>query len=588
NLVGTLAAAGIDDQAWSESLGMIRTAERTQGAILRELLEHERHRFLGTQRGQLDLHLSLAGDLPARATQALDAVLRWKGSVARSLRRSRTDLFEQLDEDAGLALVELRTLREQLTDLFWAPEKGDRERHVARLEELRRQVQTYERELLENAAPDPAETAGTVELIEAMSANEALLVFFTHDGMIVRDGVLTSVPARLIAWVVRPTGIQRVDLGAKEDLHKVVLAYLETLRGMRGVGVEGAQQDATRHVYDHLWAPLAPHLEGVRHLVVSPDGFLNLLPFGTLADAQGRFLLERFSFSTSDDPLARLVERPVTTAVPSLVAIGGIDYDAPSDGLALAELPPGESVALQVGDASTHRTRVRDTWAPLPHTASEMRAVLALHRSAFGGDATRTGLTGQLASEAAVRDALSTASVVHLATHGFFDPAPVATTASDGRIEFLPVAPRVQEDSPGVLAGLVLAGANARESSSRGNGLLTAEELAWLDLRSADLVVLSACETALGKPWPGEGMASLRSALHSAGVRTVVSSLWAVPDQETADLMESLYRGLWTEGLPPGEALRRAQLESLARNRFAGRGPRPATWGAFVLSGAWR
>jgi CHAT domain-containing protein len=168
--------------------------------------------------------------------------------------------------------------------------------------------------------------------------------------------------------------------------------------------------------------------------------------------------------------------------------------------------------------------------------------------------------------------------------------------------------------------GLVLSGANA----DSGRGTLTALEVADLDLRGCEVLVLSACETGLGKLEGGEGVLGLQSAFHGAGARTVVASLWSVSDPATSVLMEHFYKNLWAENpLSRLEALRQAQLfvlkhpeavkqrarelrdslvkggrggadglrgkgkeVELAESRPPGSGfSHPAWWAAFVLSG---
>jgi CHAT domain-containing protein len=142
---------------------------------------------------------------------------------------------------------------------------------------------------------------------------------------------------------------------------------------------------------------------------------------------------------------------------------------------------------------------------------------------------------------------------------------------------------------PGLLSGLVCAGANLPLEEARDDGLLTAEEVGGLPLSNVDLVVLSACETGLGRPESGEGLLGLRRAFRQAGARTVISSLWRVKDRSTRDLMKLFYENLWLHGQSKGEGLRNAQLAMLERNRVEENGDGlPATWGAFVLSGDWR
>jgi CHAT domain-containing protein len=113
--------------------------------------------------------------------------------------------------------------------------------------------------------------------------------------------------------------------------------------------------------------------------------------------------------------------------------------------------------------------------------------------------------------------------------------------------------------NPLLLSGLVLAGANRAPD----RGTLSAQEASALDLRGAELVVLSACDTGLGKVAEGEGVLGLQRAFQMAGARTVVASLWKVNDAATSLLMEEFYANLWQKKLPKLEALRQAQLKVL-------------------------
>jgi CHAT domain-containing protein len=159
-----------------------------------------------------------------------------------------------------------------------------------------------------------------------------------------------------------------------------------------------------------------------------------------------------------------------------------------------------------------------------------------------------------------------------------------------------------------LVSGIVLARANRDPE-----GLLTAEEVCSLDLRGCELAVLSACETGLGVGAFGEGVLGLQRAFHLAGARSVVSSLWKVPDRATQMLMERFFDNLWTKKMSRLEALRQAQLwllrsgsrhPELVRGVYnpqtgagvhrrlpvkdgGGRLP-PAYWAAFELSGDWR
>ncbi|GBE73499.1 hypothetical protein myaer87_07260 [Microcystis aeruginosa NIES-87] len=144
-------------------------------------------------------------------------------------------------------------------------------------------------------------------------------------------------------------------------------------------------------------------------------------------------------------------------------------------------------------------------------------------------------------------------------------------------------SPITQQENPLLRSGLAFAGANWKQKqfsppSEVGNGILTAEEVSNLDLSETELVVLSACETGLGDVQTGEGVFGLRRAFVLAGAKTLVISLWKVPDQQTQELMTEFYRRLlWGEGR--GEALHNAQLEM--RKKY----PNPYYWGAFICQG---
>jgi CHAT domain-containing protein len=138
-----------------------------------------------------------------------------------------------------------------------------------------------------------------------------------------------------------------------------------------------------------------------------------------------------------------------------------------------------------------------------------------------------------------------------------------------------------------LLCGLAFAGANLPEDAAgRAPGLITADELSTLDLSNCELAVLSACDTSVGERRAGQGVASLQTALQMAGARSVITSLWRVPDEATKELMLDFYRRLWVEKKPKWQALWEAK--TMMRHAKDERGaPKYSTrdWAAWVLSG---
>ena len=157
----------------------------------------------------------------------------------------------------------------------------------------------------------------------------------------------------------------------------------------------------------------------------------------------------------------------------------------------------------------------------------------------------------------ATSDRLSDYRIIHFATHG---------VVNTNRPE---------------LSGLALSLVD-REGRSR-DGFLRLNTIYNLRL-SADLVVLSACQTALGKEVAGEGLVGLTRGFMQAGARRVIASLWQVSDVATAELMKKFYAGMLQRRLSPAAALRQAQLEMSRDPRWSS----PYYWAGFVLQGDWR
>jgi CHAT domain-containing protein len=188
-------------------------------------------------------------------------------------------------------------------------------------------------------------------------------------------------------------------------------------------------------------------------------------------------------------------------------------------------------------------------------------------------------LTGAQATESAIKQA-SGPSILHIATHGFF--------LADQKPEVTNTSPALEErqglfsEDPLLRSGLILAGANQRQSGAGEDGIFTASEAAGLDLWGTKLVVLSACDTGLGEVKNGDGVYGLRRALVLAGAESQVMSLWEVADKATRELMVGYYTGL-KQGEGRSEALRNVQLKMLrSRERR-----HPYFWAGFIQSGEW-
>lgn len=225
----------------------------------------------------------------------------------------------------------------------------------------------------------------------------------------------------------------------------------------------------------------------------------------------------------------------------------------------------------------------------LPSSLAEANEVEALW-SAKGGDAAAkvSKLTGTQASEGAFKRAAPGRGIVHLATHGFFLEDQCESALHSFTESGRGATRKDTAENPLLLTGLVLAGANKRnELSAEGgieDGILTADEIASLDLSSADWVVLSACESGVGPIRTGEGVLGLRRAFEVAGARTLIMSLWPVADHDAREWIRGLYEGRLS-GQSTAEAVRRASLRMIEARRRLHVTTHPFFWGAFVAAG---
>lgn len=205
-------------------------------------------------------------------------------------------------------------------------------------------------------------------------------------------------------------------------------------------------------------------------------------------------------------------------------------------------------------------------------------------------------LAGRDANERTFKQLGPGSRVLHLATHGFFLGNACASGLDGMRAvgglasASKPEPPAGTRENPLLLSGLALAGANRRivARPDEEDGILTAEEVASVNLEGVEWAVLSACDTGLGELKAGEGVFGLRRAFQVAGVRTVIMSLWSVEDRAARQWMLALYRGRLQRRLDTADAVREASLTVLRDRRAKGQSTHPFFWAGFVAAGDWR
>ncbi|MEM9657324.1 MAG: CHAT domain-containing protein [Planctomycetota bacterium] len=271
--------------------------------------------------------------------------------------------------------------------------------------------------------------------------------------------------------------------------------------------------------------------------------------------------------------------------------MGDVDYGKRPERKEAAE----SALALRSDDprAELMRSGALPNYRPLTNTRGEIDGLKASFAKRFPQGSVQV-LAGGEASETAFRTEAPRTAFVHLATHGFFAPARLKSALAQQ-----PSQTNLRSDAvvrqgvagfhPGLLSGVVFAGANGADPGDEDDGVLTALEASALDLEGVQLAVLSACETGLGEAAGGEGVLGLQRAFQLAGVKTVVSSLWKVPDRATSQLIQRFYANLWGRGLSGAEALREAQIWMLrgGDDQAERASVPPEDWAAFTLSGDW-
>ena len=393
-----------------------------------------------------------------------------------------------------------------------------------------------------------------------------------------------------MAFAVRPEReVAMVPLGPTQSLAELI----DRWRASHGAGKAppAGEPDAGCELRKRLWEPLAQHLEGVEVVLVSPDGPLNGLPWAALPGSKpGTYLVHEYAFAVIPVPqlLPELMQSQPRRdkEPPSLFLAGDIDF---GEGQAREPKVPAGKLPLV------------PFFGPLRGTKSEVNDLRARFEDAFPD---RRPPSRSAATRRPNRPSSPPRRRIGSCT---WLPTVSSPTSRSRPPSTWPSGPlcsgagfRVRTEAtgrhPGLLSGLVFAGVN-RPDRPPEETILTALEAAELDLDKVELVVLTACETGRGRVAGGEGVLGLQRGFQIAGARSVVASLWKVPDEETHQLMREFYDRVWSDKpMPRVEALRQAQLWMVENwkprgglERPAPQGPSPPyVWAAFVLSGDWR
>jgi CHAT domain-containing protein len=387
-------------------------------------------------------------------------------------------------------------------------------------------------------------------------------------------------------WVVTSNSFRAHELPAREIIEDAAREYYKLMTARQGTdgqvnedyqaSVEAADTllaEKASKLSEMLLGPLAEQL-GTRRLLVVPEGALQYIPFDALPAPVAKrggpagspvqsatFLVETNevvvlpSISTLIGIRGKLSDASSTSKLVAVIAdpvFSGSDdrvqSETVSSGVALAAIDKNSGQTIPLSETlNADAGPARLTYASEEADAISAVAPWGTTLVAKGFEATR---------ETAMSSDVSQYQIVHFATHGFLD-----------------------NEHP-ELSGIVLTMMD--RNGVKTNGLMPLHDIYSLDL-SAELTVLSACQTALGKDIKGEGFVGLTHGFISAGSKSVVASLWKVDDRATAFLMGDFYESMLQKGMSPAAALRSAKLKMIREKRWSA----PYYWAGFVLQGEY-
>src|SRR5919199_3956458 len=508
-------------------------------AITREI--HDRQSE-GTALNNLGYALHKSGNLTEAEKTLIEGIKVWE-SLRAGLGSNDANKVSIFEGQAGTYRILQKVLMAQnRTDA--ALEITERGRARAFVELLARQLSTNPTQATPIAPP-------TIEQIKQIAkAQNATLVQYSiiYDNFKVQSKQ-ESHESELYIWVISPTGevtFRSSDLKPLWQQQNTPLSNLVTtsresigVRGRGGLGavakVDGASlAKQLQQLHQLLIQPIADLLPTTDRdrVIFIPQSSLFLVPFRALQDKDGKYLIEKHTILTAPSIQVLDLTHKQRENLPTLTkgGQGGVALVVGNPTMPFVPPAPGEKP---------------QQLPSLPGAEKEANAIAPLLNT--------KAIIGSSATKSAIVQLMPKARIIHLATHGLLD------------------------DVRGIGSAIALApDSSYKEEIGKVNGLLTAEEI--LDMKlNAELVILSACDTGRGKI-TGDGVIGLSRSLISAGVPSVLVSLWSVPDAPTASLMTEFYQNL-QKNPDKAQALRQAMLTTMKQH------PNPKNWAAFTLIG---
>ncbi|NEO98649.1 MAG: tetratricopeptide repeat protein [Symploca sp. SIO2E9] len=589
----------------NEALVKMKAAMKIHDGMIRQIFtissESDRLSYLQTIRQHFYGFLSLVWEHFSHSQEAkqeaLDLVLRRKSLTAAALAAQNQAIYSGRYPHLEAELKQLQSLSNQIAHLSWSqPLPEERTAYQQQLGQLQAEHNQLQKKLA-SQVPEiqlQEQQANRHTVASALPAGSILVEYVRFDAAdsnAPRES--PRQPARYLAFILpagQPEQIEMIDLGEAKNIDRLIPVLRKSAstqpQTLVSLDMGGDDEDQSEHEEDStfvkyksspeaielskvIFDKILPYLNSHQNLIIAPDGELNLLPFQILPlNATGeQLLIDKYNISylssgrdilRSQISTKRPASAPMIIADPDFNLAGEISKQTRRHGDAETrriEIPRKISFAQaketeKLGAVATLapdllNTLAAETFSPAPGTRILGERV-----------AEKLGVKPYLGADALESHLLNcqSPSILLIATHGYFSPK----SPYQGRNSKIS-----NSEDPMLRSGLALAGANTRLSGKTlppqaGKGLIFAQEIATLDLWANEISVLSACNTAMGDVKAGEGVFGMRRAFTLAGAKTLIMSLWSVPDRATALLMDCFFDNL-QQGLDRASALQKAQ-----------------------------
>jgi CHAT domain-containing protein/tetratricopeptide (TPR) repeat protein len=590
-----LSRTGDTDGALKAAVEAETIGRKGLESTVRVLPERQALIYASTRERGLDVILSMvASEANVSRRTAMDLLIRSRALVFDEMAARHRTQHETADSQNSQAVArltqELSSARVLLSKLA-----VEGTANVQALADASRQKERAETALAEKSMAFRQELvtrhAGFDQIAAALNSDSVLVSFARYERSPVEAApsgkifFADTVPSYL-AFVLRggqaePTA---VTLGPAREIDVLVASLRKQVTseanapGQSPKRSEAVYRAAGNALRRKIWDPLVPFMGTATTVFVVPDAVLHLVDLSALPVSRAQYLVEKgplIHYLLSERDLIPIL---AATKGQGLLALGDPAYGANQTQLAV-------NLHAYRGNRSACGGFGSMQFEALPASAREVGEIAAVWEHTKGLGAVHE-LQRAAASEAAFKLEAPGKQVLHLAVHGFFlgDCVSMEPKSSEGSAEV------IREENPLLLSGLALAGANRRNATGpqEEDGILTAEEVAAMDLTGVEWAVLSACESGVGELKAGEGVFGLRRAFQLAGTRSVIMSLWPVEDGATRRWMMALYRERFLKGRGTAESVRAASLRLLAECRSRHHSTHPFYWAGFVATGDWK